>query len=86
MNEHLNEAIFGIAKADAIMRSIEAEYMNTAGLEKGATPGELLFYALWDQIRKVADELDLLSGDSRVVDVINAVREAERQRTLKTKD
>lgn len=46
-----------------------------------------MFYALWDAIQKVADNLDRLSGDARVVDAIYAVNDVRRRTsTSKTKD
>lgn len=46
-----------------------------------------MFYALWDVIQKVADDLGRLSGDARVVDAIYAVNDVRRRTsTLKTKD
>ena len=45
------------------------------------------FYALWDAIRKVSDDLDRLAGDCRVVDAIYAVNDVRRRvGTLKTED
>lgn len=48
--------------------------------------GTYAFYALWDAVRKVADNLDLLSGDARVVDAIYAARDARQKSTLKTEE
>ena len=45
------------------------------------------FYAIWDAIRKVSDDLDRLAGDCRVVDAIYAVNDVRRRvGTLKTED
>lgn len=44
------------------------------------------FYALWDIIKEVADDLNKLQGDSLVVDAIYAVNEVRRCRTLKKED
>lgn len=89
-NRHLDNAIFDIAKADALMYSIERAYLDF-GVEpeerERMERGAYAFYALWDVIRKVADDLELLSGDCRVVDAIYAVNDVRRCKgTLKTED
>ena len=45
------------------------------------------FYAIWDEIRMVSDDLERLAGDARVVDAIYAANDVrKRNRTLKTED
>lgn len=88
MNKHLNEAIFDIAKVDALMYSIEKAYLDLEVMpqeRERMDRGAYAFYALWDAIRKVADDLEMLSGDCRVVDAIYAVNDVRRREsTLKT--
>lgn len=90
MNKHLNEAIFDIAKVDALMYSIEKAYLDLEVMpqeRERMDRGAYAFYALWDAIRKVADDLEMLSGDCRVVDAIYAVNNVRRQEsTLKTEE
>nr|DAU07488.1 MAG TPA: hypothetical protein [Caudoviricetes sp.] len=78
MNRNLNEAILDIAKADALMYAIENTYLDAdddhddkefRNRKTGA------FYAVWDAIHKVEEDLDKLSGDCTVVDAIRAVNE-----------
>ena len=76
MNRNLNEAIFDIAKVDVAPADRARADMATDA-----------FYALWDAIRKVSDDLDRLAGDCRVVDAIYAVNDVRRRiGTLKTED
>lgn len=90
MNKNLNDAIFDIAKVDALMYAIEKAYLDFEAVpeeRERMDRGANMFYALWDAIQKVADDLDRLSGDARVVDAIYAVNDVRRRTsTLKTKD
>lgn len=89
MNRNLNDAMFDIAKVDAIMYAIEKAYLDfevepedREWMDRGA----YMFYALWDAIQKVADDLDRLSGDARVVDAIYAANDVRRRSTLKIEE
>lgn len=87
MNKHLEDAVFEIAKVEAMMFAIEKAYLDLDVMpweKERLDRGTYAFYALWDAVRKVADNLDLLSGDARVVDAIYAARDARQKSTLKT--
>lgn len=90
MNKNLNDAIFDIAKVDALMFSIEKAYLDFEAMPEERERMDRrvnMFYALWDAIQKVADDLDRLSGDARVVDAIYAANDVRRRTsTLKTED
>ncbi len=89
MNKHLEDAVFDIAKVDALMYSIEKAYLNLEVMPEDRERmdrGTYAFYALWDAIQKVADDLDRLSGDARVVDAIYAANDVRRRSTLKTQE
>lgn len=90
MNKNLNDAIFDIAKVDALMFSIEKAYLDFEAMpeERELMDRRVnMFYALWDAVQKVADDLDRLSGDARVVDAIYAANDVRRRTsTLKTED
>lgn len=90
MNRNLNEAIFDIAKVEAIMFAFENTYMELDVAPADRARADMAtdaFYALWDAIRKVSDDLDRLAGDCRVVDAIYAVNDVRRRvGTLKTED
>ena len=87
MNRNLNEAIFDIAKVEAIMFAFENTYLEAPADRARADMATDAFYALWDAIRKVSDDLDRLAGDCRVVDAIYAVNDVRRRvGTLKTED
>lgn len=70
MNRHLETAIIETAKVDALMTAIDELYMEDA-------PDQLqyLHMTAMDVIRRVAEELEKLSEDKRVVDVIYAVND-----------
>ena len=90
MNRNLNEAIFDIAKVEAIMFAFENTYLELDVAPADRTRADMAtdaFYAIWDAIRKVSDDLDRLAGDCRVVDAIYAVNDVRRRvGTLKTED
>lgn len=90
MNRNLNEAIFDIAKVEAIMFAFENTYLELDVAPADRARADMAtdaFYALWDAIRKVSDDLDRLAGDCRVVDAIYAVNDVRRRvGTLKTED
>jgi len=87
MNQNLNKAMFDIAKVDSLMYAIEKTYFD---FEVAPEEHERMdraayaFYALWDAINRVADDLYQLAGDCRVVDAIYAARDVQRQRELET--
>ncbi len=70
MNKHLELAIMETAKVEALMTAIDDLYMEDA-------PDQLqyLHMTAMDVIRRVAAELEKLSEDKRVVDVIYAVND-----------
>lgn len=90
MNKNLTEAIFEIEKVEAILATVEKLYLDFDVLpeeKKRLDQGVYVFYALWDAVKKVADDLDKLSGDCKVVDAIYAVNDVrERAGTLTTKN
>lgn len=88
MNKNLNEAIFDIAKVDALLAAYENTYLNFDIMpeeQERANRAEYAFHAVWDAVRKVADDLECLAGDERVVDAIYAVSDV-RRRTLKNEN
>lgn len=70
MNKHLELAIMETAKVEALLTAIDDLYMEDA-------PDQLqyLHMTAMDVIRRVAEELEKLSEDKRVVDVIYAVND-----------
>lgn len=60
MNRNLNEAIFDIAKVEAIMFAFENTYLELDVAPADRARADMAtdaFYALWDAIRKVSDDL-----------------------------
>ncbi len=76
MNRNLERAIDDLKKVEALMLAYETTYLD---VEPGEDNFELnenrqyAFYALWDAIRKVGDDLDRLAADTRIVDVVQAI-------------
>ena len=88
MNRNLQKAIFDIGKVDAIMYAIEHTYIDDPDDDQEAkNRAAYAFYALWDSIKALSEDLDRLAADGKVVDAVYAVKEARRQIcTLKTDD
>lgn len=79
MNKNLNDAMFELGKADALMAAIEAMYMDFDFLpeeKQKAERGAYSFYCLWDTLKKAAECLEEYTAECRIVDVLTAVREA----------
>lgn len=87
MNENLSEAIERMQKVQALMTAYEAVYLDLDVPPEERERADMAistFYAIWDYIKGVAESLEALEGDCRVVDAIYAA-ESVRQRTLTTK-
>lgn len=86
MNENLSEAIERMQKVQALMTAYEAVYLDLDVPPEERERADMAistFYAIWDYIKGVAESLEALEGDCRVVDAIYAA-ESVRQRTLTT--
>lgn len=83
MNKNLNKALFDVEKVNAVMHAIEATYLTIE-----VVPEELeradkavhAFYALWDCIKTVQNDIENLAGDETVVDAIYAVNDVKRKK------
>ncbi len=87
MNKNLDKAIFDIGKAEALMFAIEHSFLDlccSPEEQEKYNRGTSAFYALWDAIKLVADDLDKLSGDMLVVDAIYAVNDVQRRKSTLT--
>jgi len=81
MNKNLNDAMFAVRKADALMYAIERSFLEFEVMEEERERyerGEYTFYALWDMIHEAEAALEKLDGDRRVVDVIYAVNDVRK--------
>ena len=79
MNKNLNNAMFELGKADALLASIEALYMDFDFLpeeKEKAEQGAYTFYAAWETVKKAIECLDNYIAECRIVDVIATAREA----------
>lgn len=82
MNTNLTKALDDLYKVEALMYAIERSCLDSSVMPESQQKfnyGTGAFYALWDAIRKVGEDLDLLAGDETVVDAIYAVNDAKRQ-------
>lgn len=85
MNRHLSEAIFEKDKVKAIMLAIEQCCLDLEVESHDRPKADMavaMFYVLQDAIDRLADELDKLEGDCRVVDAIYAANDVRKQRNL----
>ena len=89
MNKHLDKAIFGIGKVDALMHSIEQLYLDFEVMpeeQERLNRGTYAFYVLWDEIRG-GRRTGSAFGDCRVVDAIYAANDMKKRcGTLKTEE
>ena len=86
MNKNLSEAIEKMQKVQALMTAYEAVYLDLDVPPEERERADMAistFYAIWDYIKGVAESLETLEGDCRVVDAIYAA-ESVRHRTLTT--
>ena len=74
MNKHLMAAMFDTAKAESICYAIDEIFMEDAEDRL-----QYMFQSLWDIVKKISGELDKVSEDCRVVDVIYAVNDVRRK-------
>ncbi len=82
MNKYLDEAILDVAKAEAIMYAYESAVLGEdLSNDETARRAEAMFFAIRDNVRRAAEDLDRLADDLAVVDAIYAVNDV--QRTLK---
>ncbi len=90
MNTHLSEAIRKIDTAKALMYAYEKTFLDLEVAPHDRERADMAastFYQIWDILREVSGELELLDGDRRVVDAIYAVNDVRRREsTLKTED
>ena len=90
MNRHLSRAIQQIEKVEALMYAYEKTYLDLEVEPEERAKADLAistFYAIWDYIKEVAGDLELLEGDCRVVDAIYAAEDVRRRRgTLAIED
>lgn len=82
MNAHLNKAIDDLGKVEAIMYAIENTYLSLDVVPKDrerAEKAESAFYALWDMIRSVKEDLTALDEDEFVVEAIYRVSKTKTE-------
>ena len=82
MNQKLNKAVRDIEKVDALMYAIETSYLNIEFIpeeKEKVDRGVNAFYALWDAIKKVSEDLNALIEDESLIDVIYAVNDVRRK-------
>ena len=71
MNEKIEKAIFDLEKVDALMYAIENSCLDLdvfPGSKKAYDKGVVAFYALWDAIDRVADDLETLEHGKNETD------------------
>ena len=69
--------------AESFERGDESVFADAAYILEVFAPQQL--YAIWDYIKEVAQDLELVEGDCRVVDAIYAAEDVRRRKgTLTT--
>ncbi len=82
MNRNLERAIENLRKVEALMYAYEATYLDVNLREEDH---ELIdnrmyaFMAIQDAVTTVTKDLDRLAGDTRVIDVIQAIAEKDKK-------
>ena len=87
MNKNLDKALLDIEKVNALMYAIESAYLTIEVIPEElerADKATHAFYALWDCIRTLQIDIELLQGDETVVDAIYAVNDVERRKSSLT--
>lgn len=87
MNQNLKAAISNVGKADALMYAVESCYLRLDCIpedDEMAKRGVHAFYAVWDTIRALKENLEELSGDCRILDVLTAARDLHRETQMQT--
>ena len=79
MNMNLSNAVFELGKAEALIAAIDSLYMDFEILpeeKRKAELGSYTFYCLMDAVKNAAQYLEEYTAECRMVDVIQASREA----------
>lgn len=88
MNQHLSRAIQRVERVDALMYAYERVYLDLNVDPEDRARADMAistFYAIWDYIKEVAQDLELVEGDCRVIDAIYAAEDVRRRKgTLTT--
>jgi HJR/Mrr/RecB family endonuclease len=88
MNQNLDKAIQGVARVGALMYAYEKAFLDLEVEPEERERADMAistFYAIWDTVREVAEDLERLDGDCLVVDAIYAVNNVRHKRSsLKT--
>lgn len=88
MNQHLSRAIQRVERVKALMYAYEKVYLDLEVEPEDRARADMAistFYAIWDYIKEVAQDLELVEGDCRVVDAIYAAEDVRRRKgTLTT--
>lgn len=83
MNANIKKAVFDIEKVDGIMYAIENSCLDLEVMPESKeryNQGVAVFYALWDAIRNVSDDIERIADDEKVVDAIYAVNDVRSRK------
>lgn len=82
MNKNLEKALFDVEKAKGIIYAIKASYFDIEVAEEDLEKNDRFqntFYALEDIVDNLKRDLERLSSDERVADVILAVHKVHKE-------
>lgn len=81
MNRNVERAQLDIEKVDAVMKAIENTYLDfevvpdeTEKYDSAVTA----FYALWDLVGQVREDINRLTKDLRIIDVVEATQRSQK--------
>lgn len=81
MNRNVERAQLDIEKVDAIMKAIENTYLDLEVVPDEAEKYDsavTAFYALWDLVGQVREDINRLTKDLRIIDVVEATQRSQK--------
>ncbi len=81
MNKNVERAQLDIEKVDAVMKAIENTYLDLEVVPDEAEKYDnavTAFYALWDLLGQVREDINRLTKDLRIIDVVEATQGSQK--------
>ena len=81
MNRNVERAQLDIEKVDAVMKAIENTYLDLEVVPDEAEKYDsavTAFYALWDLVGQVREDINRLTKDLRIIDVVEATQRSQK--------
>lgn len=81
MNKNVERAQLDIEKVDAVMKAIENTYLDLEVVPDEAEKYDnavTAFYVLWDLLGQVREDINRLTKDLRIIDVVEATQGSQK--------